>query len=326
MELKGNNKMNLPSEELLETEGNYRKVLKVYNSTLELLYEGWPTPLVRLNSLSNKSRTVWAKLEGYNPFSNSVKDRIGFSMIMEAKERGKLKEILYEATSTNTGIALTSIANTLGIKTRLFIPKTIQKASDIYLQILGAEVVRLRVGLTIEAISRVDSEAKRNNAIHLNQFENDANFKIHLNYTAREIDEQLKSVNLTPTCIIGGLGTSGHMSAIASYFKNKYGDNVRIIGVQPAPNEVIPGIRRIETGMKWYHWTRFDQVVDVKQDEAIEGCIKIARREGLLIGLSSGAVVHAFEKMAEKKGVYVLVFPDTGYKYTEQFERYLRSK
>ncbi|RLG98668.1 hypothetical protein DRO19_04165 [Candidatus Bathyarchaeota archaeon] len=136
---------------------------------------------------------------------------------------------------------------------------------------MGAEVVRLPVGLTVEAISRVDSEAKRNNAMHLNQFENDANFKIHLKYTAREIDEQLKSVNLTPTCIIGGLGTSGHMSAI-------------------------------------------------------EGCIKIARREGLLIGLSSGAVVHAFEKIAEKKGVYVLAFPDTGYKYAEQFERYLRSE
>ena len=109
---------------LLKSREIYRKILKVYNSTLELLYQGWPTPLVRLNSLSSKKRTVWAKLEGYNPFSNSTKDRVGYSMIMEAKKRKKLRKILYEATSTNTGIALASIANTLGIKTKLFIPKT----------------------------------------------------------------------------------------------------------------------------------------------------------------------------------------------------------
>lgn len=317
-------KISVPLNKLLSVEKKQKSFLKVYDSTLELLYKGWPTPLVRLNSLCSGERTVWAKLEGYNPFSNSVKDRIGFSMLMEAKDRGNLKEVLYEATSTNTGIALTSIANMLGLKTKLYIPKTIQKVSDIYLRILGAEVIRLPVGLTVEAIGHVDSEAKRNGAMHLNQFENDANFKVHLKYTAREIDEQLESVNLRPTCIIGGLGTSGHMSAISLYFKNKYGDKIQIIGVQPAPNEVIPGIRRIETGMKWYHWVHFDRIIDVKRKEAIEGCIKIAREEGLLIGLSAGAVVHAFKKIAEKRGVYVLIFPDTGYKYAEQFESYMK--
>jgi cysteine synthase/O-phosphoserine sulfhydrylase/cystathionine beta-synthase len=316
-------KIDIPLGKLLEIKERDRNILRVYHSTTELLYEGWPTPIVKLNSLSSKNRSVWAKLEGYNPFSNSVKDRIGFSMIMEARNRGELREILYEATSTNTGIALTSIANTLGLKTKLYIPKTIQKVSDVYLNVLGAKVVRLPVGLTVEAIDRVDSEARANKAMHLNQFENDANFKVHLKYTAKELDEQLQIEGLKPFCIIGGLGTSGHMSAIAFYFKNKYKDNIEIIGVQPAPNEVIPGIRRIETGMKWYHWVRFDKIINVKQSEAIEGCIKIARKEGLLIGLSAGAVVHAFTKIAKEKGVYVLVFPDTGYKYAEQFEKYL---
>lgn len=83
-----------------------RENLRVFNDTLGLLYKNWPTPLVRLVSLSTGKRTVWAKLEGFNPFSNSVKDRIGWSMIIEALERGELKEMLYEATSTNTGIAL----------------------------------------------------------------------------------------------------------------------------------------------------------------------------------------------------------------------------
>jgi len=317
--------INIPLKDLLPAWEKDSLNLKVYNSTLELLYKGWPTPLVKLNSLSSNERIVWAKLEGFNPFSNSVKDRIGWSMLNDALERGTLSQVIYEATSTNTGIALTSIANTLGVKAKLYIPKTIQKVSDIYLEVLGADVVRLPVGLTVEAIGQVNSQARTDNATHLNQFENDANFKVHLKYTARELDQQLQSVGLKPSCIIGGLGTSGHMSAISFYFKNKYGEDVKIVGVQPAPNEVIPGIRRIETGMKWYHWMTFDYVVDVKQTEAIEAAINIARKEGLLIGLSAGAVVHAFNKIARNDGVYVLVFPDTGYKYAEQFENYFKN-
>lgn len=297
-----------------------RENLRVFSNTLELLYKNWPTPLVGLTSLSTEKRSVWAKLEGFNPFSNSVKDRIGWSMIMEALERGELKEILYEATSTNTGIALASIANIIGKKAKLFILQSIQKVSDTFLKVLGAEVVRAPVSLTVEVIKQVDEEAKKMGASHLNQFENDANFKVHLKYTAKELDEQLRSIGLKPTHIIGGLGTSGHMSAISIYFKNKYKD-IKIIGVQPAPEEVIPGIRRVETGMKWIHWVEFDQIVDVTRKEAIEGALSIARNEGLLIGLSSGAVVHAFKKIAEEE-VYVLVFPDTGYKYAEQFEEY----
>jgi len=315
-------KIDIPLEGLLALEGKDKKILKVYNSTLDLLLEGWPTPLVKLNSLSTSNRSVWAKLEGYNPFSNSVKDRIGWSMIMETLEKGELKEILYEATSTNTGIALASIANILGIKAKLYMPMAIQKVSDIYLKILDAEVVRLPVGLTVEAVGQVDSEARFNKATHLNQFENDANFKVHLKHTARELDEQVRSLGLKPTCIIGGLGTSGHMGAVSFYFKYRYKGDIEIVGVQPAPHHVIPGIRRIETGMKWYHWTHFDKVVEVKQSEAIEGSIHIARKEGLLIGLSAGAVVCAFNKLAEEKGVYILIFPDTGYKYAEQFENH----
>lgn len=318
-------RISVPLIKLFKREKLSRKALKVYNSTLELLYEGWPTPLVKLNSLSTGDRSVWAKLECYNPFSNSVKDRIAWSMIKEVMENRGLKQILYEATSTNTGIALTSIANILGLKAVLYIPMTIQKVSDTYLKVLGAEVIRMPVSLTVEAISQVDSEAKARGATHLNQFENDANLKVHLKYTARELDDQLTSLNLKPTCIIGGVGTSGHMSAISIRFKAKYGDSVKIVGVQPAPNEVIPGIRRVETGMKWIHWVDFDEIIDVKQSEAIKTAIKVARREGLLIGLSAGAVVHAFEEIAGEKDVYVLVFPDSGYKYAEQFEKYLAS-
>ena len=319
-------------EQLTVKQENGRRALKVFNSTLELLYMGWPTPLVKLNAFSTSSRQVWAKLEGCNPFSNSIKDRVGWSMVMRAIEEGNLGEVLYEATSTNTGIALAALANILGLKAKLFVPKTVQKTSEILLRVLGAEVVRLPVSLTVEANEYVGKLSKEHGAVHLNQFENDANLEVHLKHTARELDEQLGLLNLRPTCIVGGIGTSGHMSAISIYFKSKYGGDVRIVGVQPAPNETIPGIRRRETGMKWVEWseTEFDEIIDVKLEEAIEGVLSVARSEGLLIGLSAGAVVHAFKRLSERgeasSGVYVLVFPDTGYKYVEQFESYFRLK
>lgn len=315
--------VNVPLSDLVSAELDRRR-LRVYESSLSLLYEGWPTPLVKLQSFSKEGKLVYAKLEAFNPFSNSVKDRIAWSMIMEAMEEGRLGETLYEATSTNTGIALASIANILGKRAKLFIPKTIQKVSDTILKALGAEVVRMPVSLTVEAIEDVDSMARRDNAVHLNQFENDANLKVHLRYTARELDEQLRSINVKPDYIIGGLGTSGHMSAISIYFKSKYGGDVKLIGVQPAPNEIIPGIRRIESGMKWIHLAEFDEIIDVTRDETIEGALEVARKEGLLIGLSSGAVFKAFKEIAEASGSYVMIFPDSGYKYAEQFEKYFQ--
>lgn len=297
--------------------------LRVYNSTLELLYRDWPTPLVKLKSFSAEERSVWAKLEGVNPFSNSVKDRTAWAMITDALENGTLSDLLYEVTSTNTGIAIAAIANILGRRARIFLPKSVQKSADILLKILGADVMRMPVNLTVEAVREVDMKSKTDGATYLNQFENDANLRVHLKHTARELDEQLMSVGLTPDYIIGCLGTSGHMSAISIYFKSKYGDSVKIIGVQPALNEVIPGIRRVETGMKWIHWTKFDKIIDVTRREAIEGLLTIARKEGLLVGLSAGAVFSAFTKIATCRGVYVLIFPDTGYKYMEQLREYL---
>ena len=310
----------------LEDLGFYDEVrgdpVRVYENTLELLVKGWPTPLVRLASLSSEDVNVWAKLECYNPFSNSVKDRIGWYMFVDAARRGELQDVIYEATSTNTGIALASMAAIHGKKARLYVPSSIQKVTDTYLRILGAEVVRTPTSLTVEAIEGVDRDAARDGATHLNQFENDANFKVHLRFTAKELDLQLRERGITPSCIIGGIGTSGHMSALSFYFKNRYG-NVRVVGVQPAPGEVIPGIRRVETGMKWIHMVEFDEIVDVTLEEAVRSSISIARREGLLVGLSSGAVVKAFLKLGDKTGNVILVFPDSGYKYFELFEKYL---
>ncbi len=303
---------------------------RVFMSTLELLYRNWPTPLVLLNSLSHNGLRVWAKLEGFNPFSGSIKDRVGWYMFIKAVEEGRTLEsnkLIYEATSTNTGMALAAMAAIHGFKARLYIPSSIQKLSDTLLRVMGAEAVRVSKSLTVEFVDRVEADAKRDRAIHLNQFENDYNFEVHLRYTAKEIDLQLRSIKVRPTAIIGGIGTSGHMSAITFYFKNRFRGKIGIYCVQPAPDNIIPGIRRIESGMKWIHWVKPDKLVDVERREAIRESINIARSEGILVGLSSGAVVAGFKKLVEEglvdEGDYVLVFPDHGFKYVEQFDEYL---
>jgi len=301
---------------------------KVFNNTLELLYRNWPTPLVKLNSLSSNDIRVWAKLEGFNPYSGSIKDRIGWYMFIKSVEEEvtKDKKILYEATSTNTGMALAAMAAIHGFKAKLYLPASIQKVSDTLLRVLGAEVIRKPKTLTVEFVDEVDNDAKRDNALHLNQFENDYNFEVHLKYTAKEIEIQCRKAGFYPKAIIGGIGTSGHMSAIAFYFKNRFKGYTKIYCIQPAQGHVIPGIRRIETGMKWIHLVEVDDIIDVERDEAIGEAINIARHEGILVGLSSGAVVAGFRKLVDKgiigEGDYVLVFPDHGFKYFEQFEEY----
>lgn len=131
-----------PLEELGFYDDVSGEPMRVFGSTLELLTRGWPTPLVMLRSLSGRGYTVWAKLEWYNPFSFSVKDRVGWYMIEKVLERGELPSKVFEATSTNTGMALAAMGAIHGFRTRLYLPSGIQRASDVLLKALGAEVVR----------------------------------------------------------------------------------------------------------------------------------------------------------------------------------------
>jgi cysteine synthase/O-phosphoserine sulfhydrylase/cystathionine beta-synthase len=301
---------------------------RVFMDTEELLYKNWPTPLVKLGNLSRGGRVVWAKLEGFNPWSMSVKDRIGWYMYRKAVEklgRDKVK-LLVEATSTNTGLAIAAMCAIHGSKLRAFIPSTVSKTGEILLKIFGAEVVRSPKALTVELINDVEEMARKEGAAHLNQFYNDANFEVHLRYTAKELELQIREAGIKPKAIFGGLGTSGHMSAISFYFKNRFKE-VKIYGVVPALNTSIQGIRRVETGMKWIHYVKIDDVVEVTPEEAIEGVLKIVRNEGIFVGLSSGAVYTAFKKMMKEgklgEGDYILIFPDIGFKYVEQISRYI---
>ena len=323
----------VPVEASFEDMGFYEDIepspMRVFRDTLELLYRGWPTPLVMLRSLSSRRVRVWAKLEWYNPYSMSVKDRIGWYMVKQALESGWQGSLVYEATSTNTGMALAAMAAIYGFRARLYIPRLIQRASDTLLRVLGAEVVRTGKQLTVELLEDVKRDAARDGALHIDQFSNDANFLVHLRYTAKELELQLRHARIKPRGIIGGIGTSGHMAAIAFYFRSRM-DSVKIYTVQPSRGEVIPGIRRIETGMKWIHWAKPDRVVEVTRREAIEAMLTVARRDGILPGMSSGAVAAAFIKLLDsgelEGGDYVLVFPDNGFKYVEQLNEYFESQ
>lgn len=313
----------------LEELGFYEDInpepMRVFTNTLELLYRNWPTPLVKLKSLSNKVVNVWCKLEWYNPYSCSIKDRTAWYMFKNALEKLGRINALYEATSTNTGLALAALANIHGVKSRFYLPSTTQQCVDYILKLMGADVLRGKSTITTEMIEDVKRDALRDGALNLNQFENDCNFEVHLRYTAKEIDLQVRSSGLRLVAVISGLGTSGHLSAISHYMKNRYGDHVRIIGVVPAVNDVIPGIKRVESGMKWVHLVKIDEIYEVTLEEALERLIDVARKDGILVGLSGGAVLQATQKAVSEglisEGDVVAIIPDHGLKYIEIIEK-----
>ncbi|PCN51072.1 cysteine synthase [Candidatus Geothermarchaeota archaeon ex4572_27] len=295
------------------------RALRVYPDVISLLVDGWPTPLVRLRGLSRGGREVWAKLEFYNPFSRSIKDRPAWNMVRRAAEEGTLSHAIYEATSGNTGIALAALSNVLGRRFRAYLPRNTPRATEILLRVLGAEVVRTGFDAIDERFWRmVEDEARRSGATNLNQFVNDANYEVHYEYTARELVGQLRSADISPACVVAGIGTAGHISAISRRLKREF-RGVRIVGVQPSRGSYIPGIKRLETGQKWICDAEIDEVVDVSLEEAIRGVVEVARAEGLLVGLSSGAVYHAYKLVAREDGAYILIFPDDIFKYLEYF-------
>jgi cysteine synthase len=277
---------------------------RVFNNSLELLTGGWPTPLLKV---SDPPREAYAKLEWFNPFSASVKDRTTYYLLKSV--RG---DWLVEVSSGNVALALAALGNVLGKRVKLYIPTAGRYVAPL-LDFLGAEYQILDVSMTVEALEHLQKDL-REGAVHPNQFGNDMNFIAHLR-TAAELDWQLSAVGKRPDYIVAGLGTSGHASALGFYFGVRYG--TKLIGVQP--RDWIPGIRRVETGMKWLSLISAE-VVDVSLKEALEGVREFAKRTGLLIGPSAGAVYKAFTAQ-RRDGVYVLIFPDSLMKYTLLLEQ-----
>ena len=301
---------------------------RVFENTLNLFIGNLPTPLVKLRRASKGSIEVWAKLEFYNPYSRSIKDRIAWAMIKDAYEKGMLKEVIEEASSGNTSLALAALSRIYGRKFRAYLPKNVSETIPVLLRVFGVEyIITDYETIDPKFWDYVRRHAEKIGATNLNQFENDVNFRMHYETTAKEIVEQMKAIGKKPGFIICGTGTSGHVAAISKRVKEVF-KGTKVYAVQPARGHSIPGIKSIETKPKWFFKVEIDGLIDVTLRNAIESSIEIARNEGILVGLSSGAVYWGFKKLVRegRKGVFVLVFPDDGFKYVGFFRKYFEGE
>lgn len=288
------------------------------------------TPLLQLsnyNAANELKATIIAKLESFNPAS-SVKDRIGYALIKDAEDKGLLNKdsVIIEPTSGNTGIALAFVAAAKGYRIVLTMPETMSIERRNLLKALGAKIV-LTPGLEgMKGAIRKAEEiaAETPNSIILQQFENPANPEIHRNTTGEEI---WRDTDGKVDIFVGGVGTGGTITGVGETLKKK-NPNIKIVAVEPFDSPVISGgkpgthkIQGIGAGFmpKNLNTDIIDEVVKVKNEDAFAISRRLAKNEGLLVGISSGAAVFAATELAkrpENKGKNIVVLlPDTGERY-----------
>jgi len=279
------------------------------------------TPLVELGPLDgvNPRVRILAKLEGCNP-GGSIKDRPAYYMIRKAEEDGKLTrdKIIVEPTSGNTGIALAMIGSARGYKVKLFMPECVSTERQICLQAFGAEVVLTPAKeATDGAIRRARQFIETEPARYYmpNQFDNPANLLSHYETTGPEIYRQTEG---EVDVFIAGLGTSGTLIGTGKYLREKK-PGVRIIAVEPTVGHTIQGLKNMtESIIPGIYDTRgFDEKIVVEDGEAFEMTRLLATREGIFVGMSSGAAVAGAVQIADKmdRGNIVVILPDRGDRY-----------
>ncbi|RXZ82481.1 cysteine synthase A [Paenibacillaceae bacterium] len=289
--------------------------------------------LVNFNKESNLPAKLIAKLEYFNP-AGSVKDRIGFAMIKDAEDRGVISKdsVIIEPTSGNTGIALAFAAAALGYKLIIVLPETFSIERRKLLIALGAELV-LTPGSEgmAGAISKAEQLASQiPNSFIPQQFKNPANPAIHRTTTAEEI---WRDTDGEVDIFVGGVGTGGTISGVGDVLKQRK-PGVQIIAVEPASSPVLSGgtkaphkIQGIGPGFvpDNFHPHIADEIVTVQNEDAFETARLLARNEGLVVGISSGAAVYAAAQVAKRPEnagkTIVVLLPDTGERYlsTELF-------
>lgn len=288
------------------------------------------TPLLELtnyNTANNLGAKVVAKLEYFNPMS-SVKDRIAYAMITDAEEKGLLKEgsVIIEPTSGNTGIGLSFVAAAKGYRIIIVMPETMSVERRNMVKALGAELVLTPGSEGMKgAIQKAEELLKTTpNSFMPQQFTNPANVEIHRRTTAVEIwNDTEGSVDI----FVAGVGTGGTISGVGEVLKDKKPE-VKIVVVEPFDSPVISGgkpgphkIQGIGAGFipEILNTKVIDEVIKVKNEEAFEVSRKLAKLEGLLVGISSGAALYAATELAKKeenKGkTIVVLLPDTGERY-----------
>ena len=310
--------------------------LRVYSDITQLIASPQnPTPLVRLNRINpNQNFQIYLKLERYNPFG-SVKDRIVLEML-KALEIGN--RTVVEASSGNTGIALACVANALGVPVEIAVPEKIPEEKKVMLRFLGAKLTEADDALCplfpsegarglVNAL--IKSPATKNSYVSPNQYENELNVQAHYRTTGPEIWQQTRGkINY----FFAGFGTCGTITGVGRYLKEQ-NPEVRIIGVEPSsPNHRLPGMKRI-TGLSEEYIPKIldrsviDETVEVTDEDAYRTAIGLARKDGIPVGPTTGAILYvALNYAVRGKGLAVVISPDDAFKYTSFYQDILKTE
>ena len=303
------------------------KMANVYQGATELIGK---TPLVELKNLKQEKQlaaTILAKVEYFNP-SGSVKDRAAYYMIKDAEQRGVLKQgaVIIEPTSGNTGIALAAIAASKGYRMILTMPETMSVERRNIIKAYGAEIVLTEGAKGMKgAIAKAEELAREIPGGFIpSQFTNPANVQAHRETTGPEI---WKDTDGTVDIFVAGVGTGGTITGVGTYLKAQ-NDKIRIVAVEPESSPVLSKgtagphkIQGIGAGFvpEVLDTKIYDEVLPVSNEDAFETAKQLAKAEGLLVGISSGAALYAAERLAERpenKGkTIVALLPDSGDRY-----------
>ncbi|MFQ5952177.1 MAG: cysteine synthase A [Candidatus Omnitrophota bacterium] len=309
-------------------------MMKIYDDITQTIGN---TPLVRMRKMGEGlPGNIIAKLESFNPLS-SVKDRIGVSMIEAAEKAGKLKKdsVVIEPTSGNTGLGLAFVCAAKGYKLILTMPDTMSVERRTLLKIMGSELVLTPGEKGMKgAVERAEELVKETpNAFMPQQFENEANPEIHRRTTAQEVwNDTEGKVDI----FIAGIGTGGTITGVGEVLKKKNPD-IKMIGIEPETSHVLTGgepgphkVQGIGAGFipKILKKEVIDEIITVSDEESGEMTCRIAKEEGILVGVSSGAAMAVAVKVAlrqeNRDKNIVVVFPDTGERYlsTWMFQKF----
>ncbi|CAN7751377.1 cysteine synthase A [Paenibacillus sp. LjRoot153] len=300
---------------------------KIYNNLTELIGN---TPLLELwnfNKRQELEARIVAKLEYFNP-AGSVKDRIGYAMLKDAERKGKINQdtVIIEPTSGNTGIGLAFAAAALGYRLIIILPDSFSEERRKIVRALGAELVLTPAAEGMQGAIRKAKElaAGLPNSYIPQQFSNPANPEIHRTTTAEEI---WRDTGGKVDIFVAGVGSGGTITGVGEILKQRHSD-VQIVAVEPADSPVLSGgtrgvhqIQGIGAGFVPDNFNRaiVDEILTVSNEEAMETARQLAKSEGLLVGISSGAAAFAAVQLAkrpENKGkTIVVILPDTGERY-----------